>query len=562
MKPFLLLYPYLRSLKNRWKSGSGFKEQWFQDLIIFGFCSFVMLLIFKGTLDTLAKVAELSEYLYLPPSHPIGLAFFLLSLMLVASSAALALGALFLGKDIELLLSCPVSVNQVATGKGLYVLVGASWMPFFFLSPFLLAFGIHHEAPWYYYPGAMLLLIPFFIIATALAVIVTTIFACLISATKTREMLLLAGTLGIVLLYLLLDLVDISRDSLSSSQELLRLVGIISMPDVQWLPSNWLATSLTSILLRDASPAWTHILLLWTVAISLTSLAYILLQFGMYRGIAQMRTLSQSSRNPIARSIPLINLLPGLSRPDRALLKKEIRLFSRDLTHVAQLVVLLLLCSFYLYNLRIFRALDTLPEGLKENWRQILFIVNVCMGSFIAIAICTRFVFPSISLEGQSYWIIRKAPLSIRNILQSKFRYWYWPVTLVTAFFFSAGAYTIGASYQLIVVHVACAAIICYGIVGVAIGCGSIFARFDWEYSTQLAASPGSLIFMLSSITLVMVNVIPGFILIALQEYNVRISPNHKILLFTASASLMVLLNVFVSRQMTKLAEQALQKRE
>src|SRR5690606_26002593 len=122
------------------------------------------------------------------------------------------------------------------------------------------------------------------------------------------------------LLYLLFDLVDISRNSLSSSQELLRLVGIISMPDVPWLPSNWLATSLTSILLEDTEPAWTHMLLLCAVAISLASLAYILLQFGMYRGIAQMRTLSQSSKKPIARSIPFLNSIPGISSPDRALL--------------------------------------------------------------------------------------------------------------------------------------------------------------------------------------------------------------------------------------------------
>lgn len=48
--------------------------------------------------------------------------------------------------------------------------------------------------------------------------------------------------------------------------------------------------------------------------------------------------------------------------------------------------------------------IDDLPIGQRLWWQAILIIGNMTMGAFVMTAVATRFVFPSVSLEGQTFW--------------------------------------------------------------------------------------------------------------------------------------------------------------
>jgi len=64
--------------------------------------------------------------------------------------------------------------------------------------------------------------------------------------------------------------------------------------------------------------------------------------------------------------------------------------------------------------------LDNLP--IKAVYLQNLFsFLNIGLAAFVLTAIVARFVFPSVSREGEAFWIVQAAPVSLKNSSGSSF---------------------------------------------------------------------------------------------------------------------------------------------
>jgi len=53
--------------------------------------------------------------------------------------------------------------------------------------------------------------------------------------------------------------------------------------------------------------------------------------------------------------------------------------------------------------------------------KNIISFLNIGMVGFVTSAVALRFVFPSVSLEGRGFWIIKSSPIRIRSLLWEKF---------------------------------------------------------------------------------------------------------------------------------------------
>ena len=112
--------------------------------------------------------------------------------------------------------------------------------------------------------------------------------------------------------------------------------------------------------------------------------------------------------------------LPG---PARAFAVKEIKVFFRDQTQWPQIFLILALIVRYLYNFSVL-PLDKSP--LKTIYLQnVIAFLNMGLAAFVLTAVAARFVFPSVSLQGESFWIVRAAPISIRSFLCIKYFVYY-----------------------------------------------------------------------------------------------------------------------------------------
>ena len=237
-------------------------------------------------------------------------------------------------------------------------------------------------------------------------------------------------------------------------------------------------------------------------------------------------------------------------------------MFARDMSHALQLLLLLGLCMIYLYNFRFLNAVQNLPEGARLWWQALLIIANLGMGSFVISAVCTRFVFPSLSLEGKDFWIIKTSPLPTSELLRAKFWCWLLPIATISSTIFVSGALAIDAEPHIVALSGLASWVLCYGIVGIGIGLGALFANFNWEHSSQLAASFGSLIYMLSSMVMIMICLLPIGIIIFLRTFRVlglEFSSFEWYLAISCCAFLIVYINYRSTSWALHMGEQALE---
>jgi ABC-2 type transport system permease protein len=124
-------------------------------------------------------------------------------------------------------------------------------------------------------------------------------------------------------------------------------------------------------------------------------------------------------------------------------------------------------------------------------------------------SICSRFVFPSVSLEGQAFWILQSSPISLAEMLRGKCRSWFVPLSVMGTVIFGSGAMALDAEGPLLFATCIASIVLCYGLVNLAIGMGAMFAQFDWEHTTQVSTNVGSFVFMVVSLLFLALNMIP-----------------------------------------------------
>jgi len=159
--------------------------------------------------------------------------------------------------------------------------------------------------------------------------------------------------------------------------------------------------------------------------------------------------------------------------------------------------------------------------------------------------ICSRFVFPSLSLEGASFWILQSAPVSMRNILRAKVLSWFLPLSIISSVIFLSGAMAVGAEEPLVLASGLIGFILSYGLVGMSIGFGALFAHFEWDYSSQVSTNMGSFIFMAVSFLALGANLVPAALMFGAYAFmpNVFPHPASQSLILVAGILVLALMN-------------------
>ncbi|MCZ7585280.1 MAG: hypothetical protein M5R36_19165 [Deltaproteobacteria bacterium] len=173
---------------------------------------------------------------------------------------------------------------------------------------------------------------------------------------------------------------------------------------------------------------------------------------------------------------------------------KEIRGFFRDTSQWTQLLLLLALIVVYLFN---FKALDLDRfAGITWNLRNTLAYVNLGLAGFVLSAICVRFVLPAVSLEGKAFWIVRSAPVSIKQFMWTKFRFYALPVVVVSEMLILMSNFYLGSSFFMTAVCAWVMGMLSVGITGLAVGIGAMYPNFEEKNVARMASGVSSIIYM------------------------------------------------------------------
>lgn len=510
----LLLRPRILSLKNRWFH-SGRKHG--KEYVSTAASLFMMVAIFFSTRSALEDTTKMFAGSVIDPAVPLNLVLTTLFLMLTLSSSVTALGALFLSKDLELILAAPLSKKKFITGKCAEVAFASSWMFVVFALPSIWAFGSFFKAaPVFYllspFITAILLLIP-----TMLAVLFASLFGALVPPHRGRDIFLVLFMLSLLMFFLFLGGPVELTDPSTQSESLLRFSKVSFASHIPWFPTTLCAGALTDLVYNRVFGSLSFVMLSAVLVVSLFLVIQYVIDYTYERAFSQAQshrsgfTINSKLSYHISRWI-----FPGLSPFKRALITKEFKLFSRDISHTVQLGMLLGICFIYLYNFRALRKPENLAPEFIDWWHAFLMLSNVALSAMVVASICTRFVFPSVSMEGASFWILQSAPLSLKEVLRTKFQAWFIPLAIIGSVIFISGALALNADGPLVLATCIAGIILSYGLVGLSIGIGAIFSQFDWEYSAQITTTVGSFTLMFASVVLLGIDMVPlGFMFVS-----------------------------------------------
>ena len=448
-----------------------------------------------------AQYAELGDYLI-----RIGLSWLFLTFLsfLAFSGVVSALSTFFLSDDLRLVFASPVSARRLFFARFARTLAQAGWMVVVFLVPVLTGIGIAKCAPWSFIAVATLTVAPFVVIPVGLGTAVTLLLVNVFPARRARDILMLMGLVFATSLVILLRVIQPERLLRVESMPVVTdFFATLQSPVTPLLPSFWAGEAIFAGL--QGGSDWLHVAALWTTAAALVvglAAAFERWHFAGYSKSQEARKARFAEWRIVDRAVGLLPLAPV----QRQLLVKDLKVFLRDVSQWSQLLLLVALVLVYLYNFRVL-DLDRIPymSGVIKNAYAFL---NLGMAGFVMATVTVRFVFPAVSAEGAAFWIIRTAPMSLRDFLWSKFWTGLIPVLVLTEVLTIVGNEFLGSDPFLKQVAAVSVFFMAFALVGLAAGLGARYPRFAADNPSQVAGSYGGVAFMVLAVLYVLTMIV------------------------------------------------------
>ncbi len=158
-----------------------------------------------------------------------------------------SLNSLYLSGDLNLLRSLPVRTKTVFTYKFVSAWIDNTTFIFSIVIPILIGYGLFIGANAAFYPVMVIGLFAFTALMTGIASLMTLLAVKFTPPDRLRKILQALGALVGAILYAVFYIKFYAGDSGAgvTSGQLTRLEEIFSHPFVEWLPSGWLASSLS-----------------------------------------------------------------------------------------------------------------------------------------------------------------------------------------------------------------------------------------------------------------------------------------------------------------------------
>jgi len=429
----------------------------------------------------------------------LGLMFISLFGILILSYVVTALSSFFLAKDLDLLVAAPVDWLRLYGAKLLETTGHSSWMVVLVATPVLTAYGIVYGGGLLYPIVAIAAVVPFLFIPAAIGSSITLLLVNIFPARRTRDILSVIAVLtaaGLVLIFRLIRPERLARPE--GFRSLVEFISLLRGPTSPWLPSEWAAQGIMTWL-RD-EPELLSFYLLWSTAAALVVFGALLHRWLYTRGF----TKAQESGERFVRNGRLGKAVGRLLTPwgvmRRELVLKEMRLFFRDTTQWSQLILLTVLVVVYVFNIKF---LPLRGEGITFFLANVIPFVNLVLAGFVLASIAARFIFPGISLEGRTLWLLRSSPLEMEELLWSKFWVGTIPLLGLAVGLVFATDVLLQVSGFMMTVSIFTITMMTFAIAGLALGFGALFPKFNTENAAQIPTSFGGLVLMMASVVLI-----------------------------------------------------------
>ncbi|MEO8082860.1 MAG: hypothetical protein ABI780_03500 [Ardenticatenales bacterium] len=349
-------------------------------------------------------------------------------LLAVMVGFTVSLAALYLARDLDMLLVSPVSRRAVFASKLLggilpgFLLVGViTVLP-------LIGHGMANEYGASYWAALVVALVLTPVLPTAFGAVAVVFIVRRVPAHRLGEivgLIVVAMTLAIVLLLG-------SANRLQETMTFQQVMAYLNRARSPYSPAEWLTRFLAASGRHDTATAlrWLAI----NVGVAAAALVPLYAVSDRMYQEGWLRMHSANLRRVVRRGILWwqrperaadlgrpSGLLARLPAPVVAMIRKDARLIPRDLTNAAQVLSPLAFGVFFviqqlLYPLRIGGG-----ESGTVYTQPVLTMFAAFVATGVASMVFSRVALTGISVEGKRWWLLRSAPLSAFQLVLAKF---------------------------------------------------------------------------------------------------------------------------------------------
>ncbi len=429
------------------------------------------------------------------------LAFLLFFTVLMISTAMTALSMLYNERELSFLLSLPISSGTIFAAKYFEVILFSSWALIALTIPFILSYAVYFDVDWPVYItlfGGLML--PLVFISGSVGMVAALVLRLLFGGISRRKLFKWgAGVLALVLIIALIFTLTQQRIGERGIAYLFSLLEAGESQKLSLLPHKMISNGFISVLEARWDLLERAVLIMIGLAILIILLT---LDFGKvlyYRSwLAGSDRAPTRGRSSALFKISFWKLEKWISPVYRALFRKDILEFRRYPLQWGQAFLLFAFWALYIINLLNIGHYFDIESSF---WQMLFFYANFCFSCYFAAALAGRFVFPVVSLEGRTFWVLKSAPLAMESFLWSKFWQYFVPLFLMTGSMLTIGNYALRVHSALFQVSLICILVVTLSLTALALGLGAFFANFSQRNPMKIANTPGGILCIFISLT-------------------------------------------------------------
>ena len=409
---------------------------------------------------------------------------------------------LFRAKEVGFLITKPISFTKLFSIKFLDNFFYSSSTLLLIITAVVFGYAEYFYLPWYFIPLAIVFIVlPFMFIAGSLGSIILLIILRLSAKFGVKQVISTIAVVygsAIILFYHFSSPVKLVNQVFEYFPNINIYFGFLENPAIKILPNYWISEALYWISTGNKLAAGWFIYLLVMTSILVFLISLYLAKRWYYKTWLVSLDLAEdlSVKNNGKKKIFGFENKSSLSPLDEALFKREFILFIREPSQWTHLAVMLFLITIFITSIGSMDAmiLNAYNVYLKTLVYLIVYLFNV----FLIASLSLRFVFPIVSLEGESIWKIRSSPLDYRRILVTRFLIYFSIIFIIGQIlnFFSNHQF----SLQLALISQLNTAFVTITLVSLNFGMGAIFANYKEKNPIRIASSQGASITFLFTI--------------------------------------------------------------
>lgn len=482
----------LRQFVNLLRFGRRKDRFWAVAVLLLGLVFIKLDYLFFSRLIAaiLEKLEFLAPFMLQQLIHTLFLSFFGL---LALSSMSSALSGFYMSREIPFLITSPVSPSAFILQRFMLVYIQSSWMILIFGTPPFIAYSRSMGLGWDF----VIRWAPvFFLLVTISVILGSTLGMLLMKLLPASRIHQAVSFISLAVAAMVIMLFRMSRPERLfmdvPTEEVMDFVKAMTLPESPFMPTSWATTAVVSLSIEGIGAVyWSNVIYLVAAAVTLAALFYLV--FKCFYSGSLARTGEGRARKE-KKEISLVERI--LSRYDPvtgSYLTKDILLFVRDPSRWTQLFLLGALVVLYVYNAYSF------PMG-GMFYRNLVAFMNLAISGFVLSALCVRFVFPSVSLEGQALWITLSSPVSMKRFFMAKYIFAALPLCLVSLILSVTTNLVMGVQSGMMTLCTGASLAMALALTGLSLGLGAMYPKFDYENEAQIPASPGGVASMILSL--------------------------------------------------------------